>query len=32
VRVIRSPSGRLLLAQNATDHQGPAPQRRQTAA
>jgi hypothetical protein len=32
VRVIQSPSGRLLLAQNATDHHGPAPERRQPAA
>jgi hypothetical protein len=32
VRVIKTPAGRLLLAQNATDHHGPAPQRRQTAA
>ena len=32
VRVIQSPGGRLLLAQNATDHHGPAPERRQTAA
>jgi hypothetical protein len=32
VRVIKTPAGRLLLAQNATDHHGPAPERRQTAA
>ena len=32
VRVIRNPDGRLFLAQNATDHHGPGPQRRQTAA
>jgi hypothetical protein len=32
VRVIKTPTGRLLLAQNATNHHGPTPQPRQTAA
>ncbi len=32
VRVFRSPSGELFLAQNATDHRGPAPPRRSAAA
>ncbi len=32
VRVFRSPEGRLVLAQNATDHHGPAPPRRRPAA
>ncbi len=32
VTVIRSPKDRLFLAQNAIDHRGPAPPRRQTAA
>jgi hypothetical protein len=32
VRVIKTPTGRLLLAQNATNHHGPTPQPRQPAA